>query len=88
MSGGDEQSRQVRTMQDLLRFCIQGTAGEDAPSGGGSSPAPHPLDPERKAWLEDAIKALSVDVVKEMLEAIANIKRKLENLSRFFYHHS
>ncbi|OXA63653.1 hsp70-binding protein 1 [Folsomia candida] len=78
MSSGDDEdqaARRVRTMQDLLRFCTQGTVSEDAP-------APSPLDPERAAWLQNALKAFSVDIVQEMLQAISNIKKELQVLSQ------
>jgi hypothetical protein len=79
MSEEQEQSRRVRTMQDLLRFCVEGTVSE------GVQSASIEIDPERKEWLQNAIKAFTIDIIQEMLEAIANIKTKLSQLNRDHY---
>jgi len=69
-----EPPRQPRDMQALLRFAIQGTASEDPTT------ATAPMSEERRLWLEEALRGLSVDVVQEVsiVNDIINIS-KCEN---------
>merc|ERR1712226_713018 len=62
---GQPPPRQPHDLEGLLKFCMQVTANEDAPSG-----AVEEMDPERRQWLEDAISGMTVDVVKQLAEAI------------------
>ena len=55
-----EPPRQPRDMQALLRFAIQGTASEDPTT------TTAPMSEERRLWLEEALRGLSVDVVQEV----------------------
>uniref|UniRef100_A0A182NU06 Nucleotide exchange factor Fes1 domain-containing protein n=1 Tax=Anopheles dirus TaxID=7168 RepID=A0A182NU06_9DIPT len=64
MASGDnpDQPRQPRNLQGLLKFAMEATKDEDAP---------HPaqleaLDEERRRFLEEALKSLTVDVVQEL----------------------
>merc|ERR1712047_13897 len=61
MSG--EQPRQPKDLQGLLKFCMEATANEDAPAV-PSDPAAR--EPERRAWLEEALDKMSVDVVEQL----------------------
>merc|ERR1712213_196953 len=62
---GQPPPRQPHDLEGLLKFCMQVTANEDAPSR-----AVEEMDPERRRWLEDAISGMTVDVVKQLAEAI------------------
>jgi hypothetical protein len=79
--GGDggerDASRPVRDMQSLLHLCIRNTEADD----GGTNVRNYQMDEERKAWLEEAMKSMSVDVIKEMLENIESIKEQLHTLN-------
>ena len=55
-----EPPRQPRDMQALLRFAIQATASEDPTT------TTAPMSEERRLWLEEALRGLSVDVVQEV----------------------
>jgi len=60
-----EQPRQPKDMQGLLKFCLEATRVEDAPAADPE----HQLEvmgPERRAWLEEAIQNMSVDVVEQL----------------------
>lgn len=62
----DEPPRQPNNMQGLLNFCTQITAREDNT---------HPteiteMDAERRAFLEEALTGMTVNVVKKMAEAV------------------
>lgn len=59
-----EPPRQPRDMQALLRFAIQGTASEDPTT------TTAPMSEERRLWLEEALRGLSVDVVQEISKAL------------------
>lgn len=58
-----DQPRQPRDMQALLRFAIEGTASEDA-----TTVTQMPED--RRRWLEEALRGLSVDVVAEISKSL------------------
>jgi len=57
--------RRPHDLEGLLKFCMEVTKGEDAPTT-----AREPMDPERRQWLEEAIAGMTVDVVKQLAEAI------------------
>ena len=59
-----EPPRQPRDMQGLLRFAIEGTRGEDTTTDTA------PMSEERRRWLEEALKGLSVDVIAEISKAL------------------
>ncbi len=58
-----EPPRQPRDMQGLLRFAIEGTASEDRTTTTSMSE-------ERRRWLEEALRGLSVDVVAEISKSL------------------
>lgn len=61
-----EQPRQPRNLQGLLRFAMEATKAEDAPGNSELGP----MDEERRTFLEDALKNLTVDVAKLLHDAI------------------
>ncbi|XP_048482177.1 hsp70-binding protein 1 isoform X2 [Plutella xylostella] len=61
-----EQPRQPRNLQGLLRFAMEATKIEDAP---GESQI-GPMDEERRKFLEEALKNLTVNVSEVLREAI------------------
>ena len=63
-----DQPRQPKDLPGLLKFCVEATKAEDAPGDTESTIAN--MDPERRQWLEQALAGMSVDVVKELVEAI------------------
>ncbi|CAH0713466.1 unnamed protein product, partial [Brenthis ino] len=65
-----EQPRQPRNLQGLLRFAMEATKSEDAPGTSDLSP----MDEERRKFLEEALKAMSVDVAEMLQDAIKLLK--------------
>ncbi|KAJ8936832.1 hypothetical protein NQ314_012148 [Rhamnusium bicolor] len=68
------QSRQPTTLQGLLRFAMEATKAEDAPHDAEFQP----MDDERKKFLEDALKSMTIDVV----EVLQNQIRTLQKVNR------
>ncbi|XP_053695614.1 hsp70-binding protein 1 [Sabethes cyaneus] len=69
MSDGGEnpdQPRQPRNMQGLLKFAMEATQSEDAPNPAHVDA----MDPERRQFLEAALKSLTVDVIHEIEKAM------------------
>uniref|UniRef100_A0A182W6E9 Nucleotide exchange factor Fes1 domain-containing protein n=1 Tax=Anopheles minimus TaxID=112268 RepID=A0A182W6E9_9DIPT len=64
MASGEnpDQPRQPRNLQGLLKFAMEATKSEDAPNAAQFQP----LDDERRRFLEEALKSLTVDVVQEL----------------------
>ena len=62
------QPRQPKDLQGLLKFCIEATKAEDAPEDAEATLAA--MDPQRRQWLEQALSGMSVDVIKELTDAI------------------
>lgn len=54
-----------------MRFAMEATKAEDAPDSPGHSVAL--MDPERRQFLENALKALTVDVIEELQKAAATL---------------
>lgn len=68
MAGGEEnnqQPRNPRDMQALLKFCLDATRGEDAPATDVEA-----MDEERRQWLQEALAGMSVDVVQQLTNGI------------------
>uniref|UniRef100_A0A182QC69 Nucleotide exchange factor Fes1 domain-containing protein n=1 Tax=Anopheles farauti TaxID=69004 RepID=A0A182QC69_9DIPT len=64
MASGDnpDQPRQPRNLQGLLKFAMEATKDEDAPH-----PAQlQPMNEERRRFLEEALKSLTVDIVQQL----------------------
>lgn len=57
--------RQPRDLTGLLRFALQGTASEDP-----TSTSLEAMSEERRRFLEEALKGLSVDVIAEISKAL------------------
>ncbi|XP_004928978.1 hsp70-binding protein 1 [Bombyx mori] len=60
------QPRQPRNLQGLLRFAMEATKAEDAPGNSELGP----IDDERRKFLEDALKSLTVNIAEVLLNAI------------------
>ncbi|XP_052756311.1 hsp70-binding protein 1-like [Galleria mellonella] len=60
------QPRQPRSLQGLLRFAMEATKAEDAPGNSEFSP----MDEERRKFLEDALKSLTVNVAEVLQSSI------------------
>ncbi|XP_014249314.1 hsp70-binding protein 1 [Cimex lectularius] len=69
------QPRQPRNLQDLLRFAVESNDGNAAANS--REPPRASLDPESREFISNALRALSVDVTKELLDAI-NVLKTLE----------
>lgn len=72
-------------LQGLLHFALESTKNEDAPDATSFAE----MDPERRQFLEDALKSMSVDIVAEMqricgilVNAEASEDEKLEAMSQ------
>lgn len=66
MAEPPRQPRQPKDLPGLLKFCMEATATEDAPAPSSVEA----MDPERRKWLEEALKNMTVDIVKELTECI------------------
>ncbi|RVE47903.1 hypothetical protein evm_007417 [Chilo suppressalis] len=60
------QPRQPRNLQGLLRFAMEATKAEDAPGNSELGP----MDEERRRFLEEALKSLTVDVAEVIQNSI------------------
>lgn len=54
------------TLQGLLRFAVENTKSEDAPN----ISTYEGMDPDRKQFLDNALKSLTVDIIQELENAI------------------
>ncbi|XP_069683764.1 hsp70-binding protein 1 [Periplaneta americana] len=69
------QPRQPHNLQDLLRFSVEAsTTGQNA-SNQSTQFIPGPMDEERKTFLENTLKSMTVDVIEMLIEAINVLKR-------------
>ncbi|XP_041365570.1 hsp70-binding protein 1-like isoform X1 [Gigantopelta aegis] len=75
-SGGDEDKnpRPPKDMMSLLAYCAGAGQNQSSSSHPGSNE--HVLDPERKEWLQEALKGLSSDHIQQMQACIDVIKTK------------
>merc|ERR1712007_134124 len=66
MAGQEDpnQPRQPHDLEGLLKFCMQATQSEDAPTRDNQ------MDPERLQWLQEAMSGMTVDVVSQLVEGI------------------
>ncbi|XP_012252016.2 hsp70-binding protein 1-like isoform X1 [Athalia rosae] len=60
------QPRQPTNLQGLLRFAMEATRNEDAPSASNFQP----LDQERQRFLNDALTSMTVNVIEELQKSI------------------
>lgn len=66
------QPRQPASLQGLLRFAMEATQSEDAPSESRVTP----MDEERKQFLENALKSMTIDVIEllqKQLKVLENV---------------
>jgi len=68
-SDDSKQHPRIDSLQALLRFAIQQTKSEDAPC----ESAFEQMDPERKKFLENALKNLTVDIMEELEKALRTL---------------
>ncbi|XP_059054785.1 hsp70-binding protein 1 [Achroia grisella] len=69
------QPRQPRSLQGLLRFAMEATKAEDAPGNSEFSP----MDDERRKFLEEALKSLTVNVA-EVLQSSIKVLTETEKI--------
>lgn len=68
------QPRQPRSLQGLLQFCMEATKSEDAPHESQYMA----MDEQRRQWLENAIKSMTIDVVellRKQIEILKNVDK-------------
>jgi len=67
----NQNPRQPKDLQGLLKFCLEATKEEDAPAipDNPDSILNH-MDPQRRQWLEDALKGMSVDIIEQLANGI------------------
>ncbi|CAH0696732.1 unnamed protein product [Spodoptera exigua] len=65
-SQGSTQKRPPRNLQGLLKFAMEATQAEDAPGNKDLTP----MDEERRKFLEEAIKSLTVNIAEVLDNAI------------------
>jgi len=66
--------RQPKDLQGLLKFCLEATKDEDAPAiPDNPEDVLQSMDQQRRQWLEDALKGMSVDVVEQLGNGIKNL---------------
>ncbi|KAK9745151.1 hypothetical protein QE152_g7204 [Popillia japonica] len=75
------QPRQPRDLQGLLRFAMDTTRAEDAP--GPSNFAA--LDEERRKFLEDALKSMTIDVIEVLVKQIKVFDDVVNQYTEAFY---
>lgn len=67
-------------MLGLVKFCLETTKNEDA--SGDTSSAIGPMDPDRRAWLQQAINSMTVDTTRQLLENLALVKETIAELEK------
>ncbi|KAL0868029.1 hypothetical protein ABMA27_008681 [Loxostege sticticalis] len=74
------QPRQPRNLQGLLRFAMEATKAEDAPGNSDFGP----MDEERRKFLEEALKSLTVDVAEVLQNSIKVLtdQEKIKNIKQ------
>lgn len=77
-TNGDNE-RKIRDMLGLVKFCLETTAKEDAT---GPSSISTPMDPDRRAWLQNAINSMTVDTTRQLLENLALVKETVFHLEK------
>lgn len=79
MPNNGDNERKIRDMLGLVKFCLETTAKEDAQ---GSSDVSQPMDPDRRAWLQNAINSMTVDTTRQLLEKLALVKETVYQLEK------
>ncbi|KAG5892773.1 hypothetical protein JTB14_007988 [Gonioctena quinquepunctata] len=65
------QARQPTSLQGLLRFAMEATKAEDAPHDSEFQP----MDEEKKKFLENALKSMTIDVVEVLQKQIESLRK-------------
>jgi len=68
-----------KDMPGLLKFCLEATRGEDAPSLNHEETLNN-MEPERRQWLEEALAGMSVDVIQQLVNGIQILNSKTADL--------
>lgn len=72
--------RRIRDMLGLVKFCLETTSNEDHTS---ESPVnPEAMDPDRRAWLQQAISSMTVDTTQQLLENLALVKETITQMEK------
>lgn len=82
-NNGDSEGKERKTRDPLLglvKFCLETTKNEDA--SGNVSDAIGPMDPDRRAWLQQAINSMTVDSTRQLLENLALVKETIAKLEK------
>ncbi|GAB1604816.1 hsp70-binding protein 1-like [Argonauta hians] len=77
MPGDQREDRIPSNMKDLLKFCMENTKAEDAPSAGASQV--NELGSEDREWLEGALNSLTESPVRRMKECIRILKSPIRD---------
>lgn len=79
-SNGDSEGkeRRFRDMMGLVKFCLESTRQEDA-SGPSNFEV---MDPDRRAWLQNAIESMTIDTTKQLLENLATVKETIVHMEK------
>lgn len=65
-------------MLGLVKFCLESTKNEDA----SSTNHVEPMDPDRMAWLQQAVSSMTVDTTRQLLENLALVKETVVQLDK------
>lgn len=65
-------------MLGLVKFCLETTSKEDA-TGVSNFEA---MDPDRRAWLQQAISSMTIDTTRQLLENLALVKETVAQMER------
>lgn len=65
------QPRQPTSLQGLLRFAMEATKSEDAPHESEFQP----MDEERRKFLEEALKSMTIDVIEVLQKQIKTLQK-------------
>lgn len=81
-NNGDNEGkeRKIKDLLGLVKFCLETTKNEDA--SGNASDAIGPMDPDRRAWLQQAINSMTVDTTRQLLENLALVKETIAELEK------
>lgn len=78
-NSGENKERRIKDMLGLVKFCLESTAKEDASA---SSSNIVPMDPDRQAWLQQAISSMTVDTTALLLENVATVKETIAQMEK------
>lgn len=77
---GENSERRIKDLLGLVKFCLETTSKEDAT---GQTPSNfEPMDPDRRAWLQQAINSMTVDTTRQLLENLATVKETISQMEK------